>query len=105
MPPHTRSVAYPTRYANPYRPVTRTLQANAAAPDQYRVWVATQPDLLHHIYQDLCGWNLACWCPLELPCHADVLLELAARNLTNRRETVSGKPHGHEVIRAFDHDD
>lgn len=23
------------------------------------------------------GVNLACWCPLDQPCHADVLLELA----------------------------
>ena len=23
------------------------------------------------------GMNLACWCPLDQPCHADVLLELA----------------------------
>lgn len=23
------------------------------------------------------GKNLACWCPLNAPCHADVLLELA----------------------------
>jgi hypothetical protein len=23
------------------------------------------------------GKNLACWCPLDRPCHADVLLELA----------------------------
>lgn len=25
------------------------------------------------------GKNLACWCPLDQPCHADVLLELANR--------------------------
>jgi hypothetical protein len=25
----------------------------------------------------LAGKNLACWCPLDKPCHADVLLELA----------------------------
>lgn len=25
------------------------------------------------------GHNLACWCPLDQPCHADVLLELANR--------------------------
>jgi len=24
------------------------------------------------------GKNLACWCPLDKPCHADVLLEAAA---------------------------
>lgn len=26
--------------------------------------------------RDLAGRNLACWCPLDEPCHADVLLEL-----------------------------
>jgi hypothetical protein len=25
------------------------------------------------------GHDLACWCPLDQPCHADVLLELADR--------------------------
>lgn len=25
----------------------------------------------------LAGKDLACWCPLDAPCHADVLLELA----------------------------
>lgn len=27
--------------------------------------------------RDLRGRDLACWCPLSAPCHADVLLELA----------------------------
>jgi hypothetical protein len=27
----------------------------------------------------LAGKDLACWCPLDQPCHADVLLELANR--------------------------
>lgn len=27
--------------------------------------------------RELAGKNLACWCPLDQPCHADVLLELA----------------------------
>ncbi|MDJ0321675.1 DUF4326 domain-containing protein [Pseudarthrobacter sp. PS3-L1] len=26
---------------------------------------------------ELAGKNLACWCPLDQPCHADVLLEIA----------------------------
>lgn len=29
------------------------------------------------LVQSLRGHNLACWCPLGQPCHADVLLELA----------------------------
>jgi hypothetical protein len=27
--------------------------------------------------RDLADKDLACWCPLDQPCHADVLLELA----------------------------
>jgi len=35
--------------------------------------------LRHHDYYlgELRGHDLACWCPLGAPCHADVLLELA----------------------------
>jgi hypothetical protein len=32
---------------------------------------------LDDIRQELVGKNLACWCPIDQPCHADVLLELA----------------------------
>lgn len=35
-------------------------------PDRYDAWIAP-----------LRGKNLACWCQLGAPCHADVLLELA----------------------------
>lgn len=31
------------------------------------------------IRAQLAGHDLACWCPLDQPCHADVLLELANR--------------------------
>lgn len=33
--------------------------------------------LIPEIKQDLRGKNLACWCALDQPCHADVLLEIA----------------------------
>jgi hypothetical protein len=29
------------------------------------------------VIDELRGRDLACWCPLDQPCHADVLLELA----------------------------
>lgn len=29
------------------------------------------------IRRELRGRNLACWCPLDRPCHADALLEIA----------------------------
>jgi hypothetical protein len=34
---------------------------------------------LRNQIHELRGKNLACWCPLNQPCHADVLLELANR--------------------------
>lgn len=37
--------------------------------------------------EQLRGKDLACWCPLDQPCHADVLLELA-----NRRPAPSPVP-------------
>ena len=47
-----------------------------------RAMRATRADvdgLVHHEYYlgELRGHDLACWCPLDQPCHADVLLELA----------------------------
>jgi hypothetical protein len=36
-------------------------------------------------FETLRGKNLACWCPLDLPCHADVLLELANKTKELRK--------------------
>lgn len=38
---------------------------------------------------ELRGKNLACWCPLDAPCHADVLLELA--NSTEVHSLMNGR--------------
>lgn len=35
------------------------------------------PKTLEDVRRELRGKNLACWCPLDQPCHADVLLEIA----------------------------
>jgi len=37
----------------------------------------------------LVGKNLACWCPLDQPCHADLLLKVA-RRYTARRPRRTG---------------
>lgn len=36
---------------------------------------------VEEIIAELAGRDLACWCPLDEPCHADVLLELANREV------------------------
>jgi hypothetical protein len=38
---------------------------------------ATTPTTVEDVKRELRGKDLACWCPLDQPCHADVLLELA----------------------------
>ena len=35
------------------------------------------PENIVRLRHELAGYDLACWCPLDQPCHADVLLELA----------------------------
>lgn len=37
-------------------------------------------DTLVRLIDELRGKNLACWCPLDQPCHADVLLDIANRD-------------------------
>ncbi|MEU9333174.1 DUF4326 domain-containing protein [Streptomyces sp. NPDC048290] len=51
--------------------------ARRVAVDWYRAWAVSQPDLAAAARRQLRGRDLMCWCPTELPCHGDVLLELA----------------------------
>ena len=70
MPPNTVSVARPGKWGNPYR--VGPEQTAASAVEAFRVLhVGKLP------VAELRGKNLACFCPLDQPCHADVLLELA----------------------------
>lgn len=70
-------VSRPSRWGNPF-PVD-----GAAVPDRetsvrlYREWAATDPPELADVVAALGGHDLACWCPLDGPCHADVLLARA----------------------------
>jgi hypothetical protein len=85
MPPNTVSVARPGRWGNDFRvgePAeyytghTRPL-TQAEAVEQFRIHAEAHQSVYPDYYADLRGKNLACWCPLDKPCHADVLLELA----------------------------
>ena len=79
MPPNTVSVARPTKWGNPFRVGYASIPTAAEAVNRFRRWITdhmvvgpTPPDP-----SELRGKTLACWCPLDQPCHADVLLELA----------------------------
>lgn len=45
---------------------------------------------LAEIRAELAGHDLACWCPLDQPCHADVLLRLANPAQPGETATVVG---------------
>jgi hypothetical protein len=47
--------------------------------------------IVNNLHQ-LRGKNLACWCPLDQPCHADVLLRLAASALPGTAVTTGTTP-------------
>jgi len=55
--------------------------AAADAVDRYRLLARE----LRMSAVELRGKDLACWCPLDQPCHADVLLEIANSEAGERR--------------------
>lgn len=74
LPAGTASVAHPTCWANPYRPAARNSEANAVAVRHFIAYLTRNPELVERARQTLGGLDLACWCRLTLPCHADVWL-------------------------------
>jgi len=49
--------------------------ARAEAVAEFRRWL--ERGMEYPGVAELAGKDLMCWCPLDQPCHADVLLELA----------------------------
>lgn len=80
-------VARPSKWGNPYRvDAYRADYPDADLSELRRMAVSDFAGMLagdwgeEHDYplvDDLAGRDLACWCPLDQPCHADVLLEVA----------------------------
>jgi len=86
MPPNTVYVGRPTQWGNPYR-VAKTApqvgefetasEAVAAYGAYIRANLACSTERFRLPITKLRGKNLACFCPLDQPCHADVLLQIA----------------------------
>ena len=75
LPPNTIVVSRPSKWGNP-NTVINGNRRNAAALFAMQM-VMWPDDRKAEARRELRGKNLACWCPLGEPCHADVLLELA----------------------------
>lgn len=96
MPPNTVKVDRSTIWGNPF-PVNNLNDARRAV-GQFHLWLSCMnlnpPELearraqILDLLLELRGLNLACWCALDAPCHADVLLAMAnaAVKLQTRRK-------------------
>lgn len=118
MPPDTAKVDRSTGFGNPF-PMRRCMvtccgsktehwsvgsfdgpgfwvraseaEARALSVTAFRTWL-TAPSRTHLVARaqhQLRGKNLACWCALDQPCHADVLLEIANAPLTPAPEALT----------------
>lgn len=58
-------------------------EAQRFAVDAYRVHINANPQLVERARTELRGRDLMCWCSLDLPCHADVLLAIANEAVTS----------------------
>ncbi|MFI5687850.1 DUF4326 domain-containing protein [Streptomyces sp. NPDC051636] len=68
-------------FVHPDKTVTWHLVQDATreqAVAMYRRWLAGRPSLVEAAREQLAGRDLMCWCPPDEPCHADVLLAVAA---------------------------
>ena len=72
-------VARPTRWGNPHRVDEPTPEAHRRAVEAFRedLLAGRLPYGVADVRRALAGRDLACWCPPDLACHADVLLEVA----------------------------
>lgn len=77
IPENTVKVDRSTNFGNPYLPLTHDAAGRQRAVEQFRDYCPPDSLLAEAARRLLRGKNLACWCPLDQPCHADVLLELA----------------------------
>jgi hypothetical protein len=83
MPEGAVYVGRPTMWGNRWKIGThsnrlgRSVETLAEAVELYRALIWTEPRHKAWVRENLAGKNLACWCRLDQPCHADVLLELA----------------------------
>jgi predicted amidohydrolase len=69
-------VGRPSKWGNPFIIGRDGTRDDVIA--KYQAWIVRQPELIAALHE-LHGKDLICWCAPE-PCHADVLLDLAARD-------------------------
>ena len=86
MPANTIKIDRSTKWGNPF--VVGKDGTRAECIELYKCFVAgnaatkrkdvlASRELVASSAYELRGKNLACWCPMDGPCHADILLKIA----------------------------
>ena len=116
LPAGCQSVARPTKWGNPFRVTGELSFDDRTCPDRqcavacFRLLLAeaygsASRELYpswEEIHQELGGRDLACWCPLDQPCHADHLLEVANPRLAGPCFHPTRQCLGHEIYTTPD---
>lgn len=68
-------VVRPQRWGNPFR--VGPNQSHEQAVCKFEAFILRRPSWILDAKRELRGKDLACWCRLDQPCHADVLLRVA----------------------------
>ena len=76
MPSNTVYVGRPSIWGNPFKFYEDVHISRLNAITDYKKMILFKVGQ-NMIKEYLKGKNLACWCPLDQPCHVDVLLEVA----------------------------
>jgi hypothetical protein len=87
MPANTVYVGRPSKWGNPYTiksaiedtKILGKMKQDVALQlclNEYEEWLRQKLTEYPHFLDELKGKDLACWCPLDKLCHADVILKV-----------------------------
>lgn len=74
MPENTVMVCRPSKWGNPHKV---SIHGREGAIRAYQTGLEYMIATGALDPSELAGKNLACWCALDMPCHADILLDVA----------------------------
>ena len=85
MPPNAVYVGRPTMWGN-YAAMRMGISDQAQAAEAFRHWLTEEASYAWkgRAIIELRGKDLACWCKLDRPCHADVLLDFVNNTLVEQ---------------------
>lgn len=73
-------IGRPSKWGNPYS-MKNYWNDRMAVINMFKDYLLSNSELLEEVKKELKGKDLVCWCS-PLPCHGDILLEIANKDVT-----------------------